>query len=219
MIHLPLNPTDLAEHGAALTLALTAGLAVWRLRAGQRWQTAAFVHAEIRRFEALREVRNALVILDEPSREIDFGGDVAGQRWGRVDRSTLIAALGTGGAAFPGWRVRDTFAVFFAELGRFEALIRAGLFSARDLAPFLSHRLAVLAGLAGGVDAPTRDALWQFLHRGGYHETLALMRRFGHKVALPQRGKAGAVPPHLVPRDSLIAARLLPRRGSDGRRR
>ncbi|MEO1480455.1 MAG: hypothetical protein AAFV01_18015, partial [Bacteroidota bacterium] len=164
---MPWTPTDLAEHGAALALTLTASVAVWRLHAGQRWQSAAFISAEIRRFKALREVRNAMAMLDHPGREIDFGGDIAGQRWGRIDRSTLIAALGphrvAGPGAFPCWRVRDTFSVFFAEIGRFEALIRAGLCSTRDLKPFLGNRIAVIAGLSACVDASTRDALWHFL--------------------------------------------------------
>ncbi|MEM7507774.1 MAG: hypothetical protein AAF415_13615 [Pseudomonadota bacterium] len=213
---------DLMYQAAGVLTAGAMGFALHRLYLGQRWRVAEFVNTEMRRFEAIREVRNACVMLDYTNREIDFGGDVGGQRWGRVDRAILIAALcppkGSNGLGFPLWRVRDTFAVFFAELGRFESLIRAGLFSPRELEPHLGRRLGVLAGLAGRIDRPTRDALWQFLHRGGYDEVIALMRRFGHEVAPPDDAQAKpkqladqSLPPQLVPRDSLVAARLLPR--------
>lgn len=212
---MPTPSIELFHHVASVTLLGSVLFASHRMYRGQRWRIAEFVSAEMRRFESVREVRNALAILDHSSREIDFGGDVAGQRWGRVDRSTLIAALsppkGRGGLGFPLWRIRDTFSVFFTELGRFEVAIRAGLFSSRELEPHLGKRLGILAG---SLDRTTREAICGFLHRGGFDEVIALLRRFGHEIHLPGQKVQIAdqmLPPKLVPRDSLVAARLLPR--------
>lgn len=153
----------------------------------QRWKRAEFVAAEVRRFEELREVRNACAILDYTIRRIDFGPCEDGARFVTVDREMMRAAIAphSEGSVFgrEQMRVRDTFEIFFNELGRFQVFVDTGLFEHRHLKPYLDYWVGILAGANQRV-IETRDvrALWRFLRFYGYEDVRRLCEGFGHDV-------------------------------------
>lgn len=83
--------------------------------------------------------------------------------------------------------LRDWFDVFLMGLEEIEAMIQGGLFTARDVKPFIFYWIQVIADRTvrrkGG--ASFYDSLFYYIHYSGYSGVEALFERYSYKVLPP----------------------------------
>lgn len=175
-----------------------AAAGVWRYWRGQVWKQLEFIAEHMRYFQSDRKAKNAMLMLDWNSREIELypGEDMSKDRWEEVDDSMLYQALATsrqqqtldclGG---PLAEIRDCFDAFLGYLELFNQFIESKLISPKQLWPFVGYWLNFIGDRKAwkgpnGKDEILMLQLWDFIYEYEYEGVIALCARYGIGVKL-----------------------------------
>jgi len=145
--YLTVNQIDTLLHGLALVAGGVAfGCGLYQYSRAQAWKRHEFVATEIRQFDAEPQARNAMLMIDWGTRDIELFPSHPDypSRYSLITRPVLYTALTThdkiGRPFTPAEAaIRDCFDSFFAGLDRFEQFIQAGLVSATEFKPYLAY--------------------------------------------------------------------------------
>lgn len=181
---------DAKEWIGLLAVAVTgstfaAGL--WQFVKAQRWKRAEFVAGQIREFESAIGVRNAMVMLDWHTGEIEpLQKD--GVRL-RYTNAALEAAL-IPETEKPGYNeveaaIVDSFGQFFDGLERFNHFVETGLLKAYDLRPYLIYRVEAIADeRKSRKPARLRQKIWRYIDSYGYSGVQELFRKLRYDIVV-----------------------------------
>jgi hypothetical protein len=126
--------------------ALAAVVGFRRYSKAQAWKRHEFVAAEIREFESMSLTRNAMLMIDWGTRNVELypSHPDYNSRFELVTRPLLYSALITHDKigrpyTVPESAIRDCFDAFFGGLERFEQFMEAGLVSEGEFRPYLAY--------------------------------------------------------------------------------
>ncbi len=198
---------------AACGALLAGGALAWgvsRYGRQQQWQRLEFLRRAVKEFEQEPEIRNALKILDfEEYRDYFIEGNAERDRIGfRVDDVLLCNALAPHDerarqkqkldyckdhdALDPDLlrqyqietALRDWFNKMLNGLEHFGYFLESGLFTAKELRPWLSYWIKLIADPAYRRPGASKfyDALYSYIHHSGFFGVQKLFERFGYRI-------------------------------------
>ncbi len=176
----------------------------------QQWQRIEFLRRAVKEFEQEPEIRNALKILDfEEYRDYFMEGTAERQRVSfRVNDQLLCNALAPHGerarekqkldysqdrdALDPHLlrqyqietTLRDWFNKMLNGLEHFGYFLESGLFTEKELQPWLSYWIKLIADPAYRRPGASKfyDALYSYIHHSGFFGVQKLFERFGYRI-------------------------------------
>ncbi|MEO1393175.1 MAG: lipase family protein [Cyanobacteria bacterium J06634_5] len=208
----PHGPSDI-EWLLILSVVLTGGVISWGIRQyakQQTWQRIEFLRQAVKEFEHAPEVHNALKILDfEEYRDYQIPAGSEGKTVSfRVDDELLCNALATHDQrarqkqqlndsedrdqldpeALRQYQIetalRDWFNAMLNGLEHFGYFIESGMFSEKELRPWLNYWIKLIAEPAYRRPGASRfyDALYSYIHNSGFFGVQKLFDRFGYRI-------------------------------------
>jgi hypothetical protein len=207
------NGLTVSQWPLALGLLLTGGTLSWGIsqyQRQQRWQRIEFLRRAIREFEQDLDIRNALKILDfEEYRDYCVPAQFKSEPfYFRANDELLCNALANHAQrirlkqqldlsqdqgdldpeALRQYQIettlRDWFNKMLNGLEHFGYFIESGLFSQKELAPWLNYWIKLIADPAYRRPGASKfyDALYSYIHHSGFFGVQKLFERFGYRI-------------------------------------
>jgi len=205
--------SEKAQWLLTLGILLTGGAISWgiaKYAQQQKWQRIEFLRQAIREFEDDAEIHNALKILDfEEYRDYHIAAPVHGQPFSfHVTDELLCNALANheqrarvkqsidyhqaqkdlDPATLRQYQIetalRDWFNKMLNGLEHFGYFLESGLFTEKELQPWLSYWVKLIGDPAYRRPGASRfyDALYSYIHRSGFFGVQKLFERFGYRI-------------------------------------
>lgn len=159
--------------------------ALYRYIQDQKWKRQQFATSLFRDFAEKDTTKKAMSMLDW-IRYIEIFPEAADDaKFVKVDRATLIAALGTSRTKYTRAevRIRDILDAFLTDIAEFEHHIASGLIETKQIKPYLSYWAKLMTGNGHRKDPQLWRELDLYMEHYDYSAVKSLFTRFGCKLA------------------------------------
>jgi len=185
----PLEIADVLKLIGALTVF---ALGLYQYAQAQKWKRREFIAAQIKEFEANKDIQIMMTILDWTDRKVYFPSEAGGDPVElRVDDQVLCSALLPHEAAGRYDRyevlIRDRVDRFLEMLVRLENFVDARLISVDELRPYMHYWIKLIAGQMPGWHSPeVFILLLNYIQRYGFDGAAELIKQFGYEPVPPK---------------------------------
>lgn len=175
--------TEWLKIGGALAVFL---IGLWQYAKAQKWKRREFIAAQIKEFEADKDIQLVMTILDWTDRKLHFPSASGGENVEvRVDDQLLCSALlphEAAGRYYPNEvMIRDRIDRFLEMLVRLDNFVEAHLISVAELRPYVGYWIQLISGNMPGWHTPEVFVLLlNYIQRYGFDGAHRLITRFGY---------------------------------------
>ncbi|MBN8680458.1 MAG: hypothetical protein J0M29_19690 [Chitinophagales bacterium] len=158
----------------------------WRYNREQKWKRKEFVAKEIKEFHEDRMNKNAMLMLDWDTRNIELYPEHPEyeKRFVKIGRKELAKALIPHHILSRSFNrdeaiIRDTFDHFLSNITRFEHFVETGIVSIEDFKPYLRYWMDAIAYK---LPEPSRSVLHHYILAYEYVGVMKFLARFGREI-------------------------------------
>ena len=175
--------TDWVKIGGALVVFI---IGLWQYTRAQKWKRREFIAAQIKDFEADKDIQLVMIILDWTDRKLYFPSVSGGNSIEvRVDDQLLCSALLPHEAASrysaDEVMIRDRIDRFLEMLVRLDNFVEARLINVAELRPYVGYWIRLISGNMPGWHTPEVFVLLlNYIQRYGFDGAQRLITRFGY---------------------------------------